>query len=410
MTKNGRFRQLAIYLVFLISGVASVPVAPMAQQNTFHIEEASITDIQDAIRSGRTTCEDVVRAYIARAKAYNGVCTALVTRDGAPIPQAYGMMRAGSLVKYPTETVAVDKVFPDYENYQGLPFEFGRMMTSVSDPAVQLQYGLRVGIPEVGQLNALETLNIRGERSITCKGDFDKKPSDGPLPPGAPAPCEEFRKLPDAIERAAELDKEYGRNPDLKKMPMYCAAFSLKNWYDARDMRGTGGNDVNYAMDVPPTDSPDIARVREKGAIILAVATAENVGGAGGGYGGSTEKSKYAFPMGDLQYGPWGGQACNPYDTARVPRGTSNGSGVSVSANLVTCSICEQTSASCKGPASRNGIALVLPTKGVNEDGGIMSKQAGDRAGIHCKTVRDAVMVLDAVKGIRARGRVYRAA
>ena len=60
------------------------------------------------------------------------------------------------------------------------------MITSVSDPSVQLQYGWRVGIPEAGQLNALETLNIRGERSVTCKGDFDRAPSDGPLPAGAP--------------------------------------------------------------------------------------------------------------------------------------------------------------------------------------------------------------------------------
>ena len=32
-------------------------------------------------------------------------------------------------------------------------------------------------------------------------------------------------------------------------------------------------------------------------------------------------------------------------------------------------------------------------------DGGIGSKNAGDRAGIHCRTVADAVMVLDAIKG-----------
>ena len=32
---------------------------------------------------------------------------------------------------------------------------------------------MRVGIPNAGQLNALETLNIRGERSVTCKGAFD---------------------------------------------------------------------------------------------------------------------------------------------------------------------------------------------------------------------------------------------
>ena len=141
-------------------------IAATAQQGPFHIEEASITDIQNAIKSGQTTCEGVVRAYLIRAHAYNGVCTALVTRDGAPIPQATGMVRAGSLLQYPTKTVSVSSVFPDFDQYQGLPFEFGRMITSVSDPTVQLQYGLRVGIPEAGQLNALETINIRGERSI----------------------------------------------------------------------------------------------------------------------------------------------------------------------------------------------------------------------------------------------------
>ena len=86
---------------------------------------------------------------------------------------------------------------------------------------------------------------------MTCKGDFDKAPSAGPLPPGAPKVCEEFRKLPDALERAAELDKQYGRRPDLEKLPMYCVAFSWKSWYDAKDMRATGGNDVNFAMDAP---------------------------------------------------------------------------------------------------------------------------------------------------------------
>jgi Asp-tRNA(Asn)/Glu-tRNA(Gln) amidotransferase A subunit family amidase len=82
-----------------------------------------------------------------------------------------------------------------------------------------------------------------------------------------------------------------------------------------------------------------------------------------------------------------------------VPRGTSGGSGVSVAANLATCSICEQSWASCKGPASRNNIVNLLTTKGVLMDGGITSKGAGDRAGLHCRTVADAVTVLDAIKG-----------
>jgi hypothetical protein len=79
------------------------------------------------------------------------------------------VVRAGAAIEYPEKTVAVSSVFPDFEQYQGPPFEFGKMITSASDPAVQLQYGLRVGIREAEQLDALETLKIRGEHSITCK-------------------------------------------------------------------------------------------------------------------------------------------------------------------------------------------------------------------------------------------------
>ena len=200
-------------------------LAPGLSGQGFSVEEASITDIQSAIRTGQATCKKVVQGYLERVKAYNGVCTALVTKDGAPIPPSTGMVRAGAPIQYPTKTVAASTVFPSLDQYKGLPLEFGKMITSVSDPTVKLQYGWRVGIPNAGQLNALETLNIRGERSITCKGDFDRAPSEGPLPPGAPAVCEEFRKQPDALERAEQLDKQYGRNPDLATLPMYCAVF-----------------------------------------------------------------------------------------------------------------------------------------------------------------------------------------
>ncbi len=386
MTTNQRL------LGLLLAGSA----AAWAQPRPFQVEEASITDIQSAIKSGRATCQGVVQAYLERAKAYNGACTALITNDGASIPPATGMVRAGEMLTYPTKTIPASTFFPDLNQYSGPPLEFGRMEVSVSDPNAMTQVGMRAGIPDAGQVNALETLNIRGERSVTCRGDFDRKPSDGPLPAGAPAACEEFRKQPDALERAAELDKQYGRNPNLTELPMYCAVFSLKDWYDAKDMRGTGGNDVNFAMDVPKKDSPDIAELRRKGAIIYAVATANSVGGPAAN---GPNRPATAMPDNNLQYGLWGGQPCNPYDTTRVPRGTSGGSGVSVAANLATCSICEQGFASCKGPASRNNIVNILTTKGVMMDGGITGKNPGDRAGIHCKTVGDATLVLDAIKG-----------
>jgi Asp-tRNA(Asn)/Glu-tRNA(Gln) amidotransferase A subunit family amidase len=86
-----------------------------------------------------------------------------------------------------------------------------------------------------------------------------------------------------------------------------------------------------------------------------------------------------------------------------VPRGSSSGSGVGVGANLAACSFCEQTGGSCKGPASRNGVVNLLTTKGVLMDGGFGYQKAGDRAGIHCRTVEDAVRVLDAAKGFDSR-------
>jgi len=382
--------------LLIVLAAAAVPLAPrLASAQAFTVEETTIAELHDAIRSGATTCEAVVQSYLERARAYNGMCTALVTRDGAPIAPARGSVRAGSALEFPTSTVPVSSVLPEFERYAGPPVEFGRMETTASDPTVEQQFGMRVGIPNAGQLNALETLNIRGERSVTCKGVFDAHPSTGPLPPGAPPECEAFRAQPDAPERARELDARYGRNPDLAALPMYCVVFSHKNWYDAKDIRSTGGNDVNYAMDVPRVDSPDIADLREKGAIIYAAATAAKTGLS---YDGAEQATSW-LPDGNYADAAWGGQPCNPYDTERVPRGTSSGSGVSVSANLAQCSICEQGSASCKGPASRNNIVNFLTTRGLMMHGGMNSQRIGDRAGIHCRTVEDAARVLDAVKG-----------
>lgn len=364
----------------------------------FHVEEATIANIHTAITSGEITCRAVVQAYIDRAKAYNGVCTSLVTADGAPVPPAHGYVRAGAPLAFPTRTVAARTVFPDLDQYNGLPLDYGRMEPAVSDPTVMHQAGMRVGMPNAGQLNALETINIRGERSVTCKGRFDAHPSTGPLPAGAPPECENFRQQPDALERAAELDARYGHNPPLDQLPMYCVTVSVKDPYDTKDMRTTANNDVNFAMDVPPFDSTMTARLRAAGAIIYAKTTAHEFnGGPGGPAAPATPRTNHV--PGGQAIGSWGGQACNPYDTERVPRGSSGGSGVAVSANLVTVGICEQTGMSCQGPASRNGIATLLTTKGLTPDsGGIGNQFFFDRAGIHARTLGDAARVLDAIK------------
>jgi Asp-tRNA(Asn)/Glu-tRNA(Gln) amidotransferase A subunit family amidase len=367
-----------------------------AAANTFHIEEATIDDIQHAIQRGATTCKGVVQAYLDRAKAYNGVCTQLVTLDGAAVPAAKGYVRGGAAITFPTTSLAASSYLPDLDQYQGLPLDLGRMDSTASDPSVVQQYGMIAGIPNAGQLNALETINIRGERSVTCKGKFDAHPSTGPLPADAPPECEKFRQQPDALERAAELDAQYGKKPDLKKLPMYCSVMSIKDWYDVKDMRSTGGNDVKFAMDAAPDDSTVVSELRNKGAIIYAVTIAaeSTFGGAG-----SIKATKSFVGGGGAIRSSWGGHVCSPYDTERSAGPSSGGAGVSVTANLVTCAICETTGGSCREPANQNAVASFVTTKGLtSEDGTATAQFINHRPGALCRTLGDAARVIDAMK------------
>jgi len=372
-----------------------------AQQETFRIEEATIDAMHNAIRQGQITCQGVVQQYLDRAKAYNGVPSALMTADGAPIPQVYGTVRAGAPLKFPTQTVKASTLLPDLDKYAGPPLEYGRMETTASDPSVQQQYGMIVGLPNAGQVNALGTINIRGERSVTCKGDFDKAPAAGPLAAGAPAVCEAFRKQPDALERAAALDRQYGRNPDLAAMPMYCVPFSFKDPFDTKDMRSTGGADARFDIDFPARDHQLVEQLRNKGAIIYAKAVLTEYNGRAGDPGGRNTPTRVLPSNLGYQRSTWGGNPSNVYDTTRAGSlGSSSGSAVGVSANLAMCSLCEETRASCRGPANHNSVALLLPHgKMIGFDGGAIGSDIhNDRAGIHCLNILDSAKVLDAMK------------
>jgi len=373
----------------------------MTEDKPFRLEEATIDDLHAAIRAGQITCVEIVRRYIERARAYNGVCSVLVTRDGAPVPDVPGAVRAGAPLSFLTETVGASTLLPDLDKYKGPPLEFGRMEPTASDPSVQQQYGMIVGKPNAGQLNALATLNIRGERSVTCAGEFDRHPSKGPLPPGAPPVCEQFRRLPDALERAAEFDAAYGRNPDLAKMPMYGVVFSFKDPFDTKDMRTTAGGDAAYDIDFPARDHVLVEQLRDKGAIIFAKAVCTEYNGRAGDPGGRHKPEKVLPSVLGYQRSSWGGNPANPYDTTRAASlGSSSGSGVSVSANLVMVSLGEETRASTRGPANHNAVALILPHKAMlSFNGGAIGADIYcDRTGILARTITDAAKVLDALK------------
>jgi Asp-tRNA(Asn)/Glu-tRNA(Gln) amidotransferase A subunit family amidase len=301
----------------------------------------------------------------------------------------------------PTATVKASSLLPDLDKYQGPPLEYGRMESTASDPGVVQQFGTIVGIPNAGQVNALATLNIRGERSVTCRGDFDRHPSLGPLPAGAPPVCEHFRHLPDALERAAELDAAFGRNPDLDKMPMYGVVFSFKDPFDTKDMRTTGGGDAAYDIDFPARDHVLVEQLRNKGAIIFAKALNTEYNGRAGDPGGRHTPGKVLPSTLGYQRSTWGGNPSNPYDTTRAASlGSSSGSGVSVSANMVMASLGEETRASCRGPANHNAVALLLPHKAMlGFDGGAIGADIYcDRSGILARTLADCAKILDALK------------
>src|ERR1700730_5745072 len=156
---------------FLLAAMLATVETAYSQQSRFHLQEGTIDDVHRAIQDGRITCRGLVELYLHRAKAYNGVSNVLVTKDGAPIPPAPGVVRAGSPLKFPTQTVAISTLLPNFDQYAGLPIEFGRMEPTASDTTVQQQYGMNIGITNDSQLNIVGTLNIRGERSVTCKGD-----------------------------------------------------------------------------------------------------------------------------------------------------------------------------------------------------------------------------------------------
>lgn len=376
LCSQSKFAYLAAIGIVLLA--LTEPVLAVAPWK-FRLEEARIEDIQRGIRARQVTCENVVQAYLNRIRAYNGQCVAPVN---------------------PNDPTDPNNFFPDVAKYSGILLEPGVMKATASDPSQQQTYGYIRGVKNAGQLRALSTVNIRGERSVTCKGGCDAHPSTGALPANCSKTGEAFRAQPDAIERARELDRQYGANPDLKNLPLYCAVISLKDIFDTKDMRSTGGADVAYATDFAPQDSTIAARLRAKGAILIAKANLSEYNGASGDPGGAAKASSVVLGAGNSR-STWGGNPCNPYDTERAAAqaASSSGSGVSVGANLVTCSICEETGGSCRVPAAYNGIANLNSGKALMPFGGAIGADPFiDRAGVHCRAVRDTAIVFDAMK------------
>src|SRR5215468_2103112 len=162
--------------------------------------------------------------------------------------------------------------------------------------------------------------------------------------------------------------------------PLHGVVLAIKDQYDTFDMRTTAGMDAPYANDRPPRDATFVKRLRDAGAIIIAKA---NLGEMG------TPNSRSSF----------GGPFCNPYDTERSPGTSSGGSGSSTAANLVTCSIGEETGGSIHHPAKNNSIVGLAPTQELVSRDGMVGAGLNTRVGPLCRTVKDAARVLEVIAG-----------
>jgi Asp-tRNA(Asn)/Glu-tRNA(Gln) amidotransferase A subunit family amidase len=99
------------------------------------------------------------------------------------------------------------------------------------------------------------------------------------------------------------------------------------------------------------------------------------------------------------------GPVRNPYDTSRVPGGSSGGSAAAVAARIAPLAIAEDTLGSIRVPATMCGLAGLRPTFGRYPGDGIMPLSDGkfDQVGPLARSVTDLALFDTAVTGDAAR-------
>jgi aspartyl-tRNA(Asn)/glutamyl-tRNA(Gln) amidotransferase subunit A len=145
---------------------------------------------------------------------------------------------------------------------------------------------------------------------------------------------------PAVLREAARLDAI----PPAERGPLHGVALAVKDIIDVAGLPTRAGSSF-YWRD-PERDAPVVAALRAGGALVI----------------GKTNTHEFAW--GITTENPHFGRTGNPWDPARIPGGSSGGSGAAVAAGLTDIALGTDTLGSIRIPAALNGISGFRPATG----------------------------------------------
>ncbi len=186
-----------------------------------------------------------------------------------------------------------------------------------------------------------------------------------------------------ALDEARTADREIAAGT--YRGPLHGIPVSLKDLIDQQGVPTTAASHVRDGH-VAAADAPLVTRLREAGAVLV----------------GKTNLHEFAFGTTneDSAYGP----ARHPLDPTRSPGGSSGGSAVSVATGMAMASIGTDTGGSIRIPAAACGVVGLKPSLGeVDATGVVPLSWTMDHVGPLCRSVNDAAILLDVLRGTTPR-------